>query len=92
MADETFEDLRASLVWGAELPLTREQRAEIKDLCVQIAGLSGADIPSWRLKEEANAKRAALERAARAEQRVAELETALKSKREEWVFRRKRTA
>ena len=47
--------------WGAELPLTREQRAQIKDLCVRIAGLSVANIPSWRLKEEADAKSAALE-------------------------------
>jgi hypothetical protein len=31
-------------------------------------------IPSWRLKDEADAKRAALARAEKAEQRVAELE------------------
>ena len=65
MAEETFEDLLASLRWGAELPLTREQRAEIKDLCCRIAGISVANIPAWRLKEEAEAKRAALQRAAR---------------------------
>ena len=74
MADDAFEDLLASLRWGAELPLTREQRAEVKDLCCRIAGLSVANISSWRLKEEAEAKRAALERAAKAEQRVKELE------------------
>src|SRR6476469_9251724 len=74
MADEAFDDLLASLRWGAELPLTREQRAEVKDLCCRIAGLSVANIPSYRLKEEAEAKRAALERAAAAEQRVKELE------------------
>ena len=42
--DQTFDDLVASLRWGAELPLTREQRAEVKDLCCRIAGLSVANI------------------------------------------------
>ena len=40
MADDALEDLLASLRWGAELPLTREQRVHIKDLCCQIAGIS----------------------------------------------------
>ena len=61
MADDAFEDLLASLRWGAELPLTREQRAQVKDLCFRIAGLSVANIPSYRLMEAAKAKRAALE-------------------------------
>jgi hypothetical protein len=38
MADDALEDLLASLRWGAELPLTREQRAQVKDLSFRIAG------------------------------------------------------
>ena len=30
MADEAFEDLLATLRWGAELPLTSEQRPELR--------------------------------------------------------------
>ena len=33
MASVDFKDLVASLEWGVTLPLTREQRAQIKDLC-----------------------------------------------------------
>jgi hypothetical protein len=40
-------------------------------------------VPSWRLKEAGEAKR-------KAEERVAELEAALKARREEFVFRRPR--
>ena len=47
-------------------------------------------VPPWRLKEEAEAKRAAIARAEAAEKRVAELEAVLKANREEWVFRRLR--
>lgn len=43
--------------------------------------LTDAAVPSWRLKEEAEKRR-------KAEARVAELEQALKSKRDEFVFRR----
>ena len=39
MADDAFEDLLATLRWGAELPLTREQHAQVKDLWFRIAGL-----------------------------------------------------
>ena len=78
MADEVFEDLLATLRWGAELPLTREQRVQVKDLCCKIAGISGAGgsavIPSYRLKEEINARRAA-------EQRVRELEAELANRK-----------
>jgi predicted Zn-dependent protease len=61
--DQATHDLLASLRWGAELPLTREQRAQVKDLCFRIAGLSVANIPSYRLKEEAEAKREAVREA-----------------------------
>ena len=37
--EETFEDLRASLVWGAELPLTDEQRIELRPLCSRIGAV-----------------------------------------------------
>jgi hypothetical protein len=30
---EAFEDLKASLTWGATLELTDEQRAELRGLC-----------------------------------------------------------
>jgi hypothetical protein len=46
------------------------------------------DIPSWRLREEAEKRRAAEKRVEELEQRVAELERALKSRRDEFVFRR----
>jgi hypothetical protein len=48
-------------------------------------------VPSKRLKEEADKKRAALARVKELEQRVRELEEALKSVRSEWQFRRKST-
>ena len=70
--NDDYTDLKASLEWGAKLELTAEQRASLKTLCCKIAGISPADgIPSWRLKEEAEAKRAAL-------RRVAELEASLR--------------
>ena len=46
-------------------------------------------VPSWRLAQETAKKREALQRVAELERRVAELEAALKSKRDEFVFRRK---
>jgi hypothetical protein len=46
-------------------------------------------VPSWRLREEAEKRRAAEARIAELEQRIAELERALKSRRDEFVFRRK---
>jgi hypothetical protein len=80
---DDYLDLKATLEWGAELPLTVEQRKSLKDLCCAIAGISGAGVPSWRLKEEAERRRAA-------EERVTEVEAVLKNMRDEWVFRRKR--
>ena len=63
-----------------DLPLTQSQRGTLKELCQEIAGGSNeqaATVPSFRLKEEADAKRAALARAEAAEQRVKELEDKL---------------
>jgi hypothetical protein len=73
---EDFEDLKASLEWGAKLDLTPLQRATLKDLCLKIAG-SEPSIPSWRLKEEVDARRDAVARAEAAEKRVEELEAKL---------------
>jgi hypothetical protein len=50
---------------------------------------SEAKVPSFRLREEAEKRRAAEGRVEELEQRVAELERALKSRRDEFVFRRK---
>ena len=77
MITKTFW-LLAALRWGAQLPLTQKQRYELEGLCCKI----GACVPRVRLKQEAEAKRAA-------EKRESEVEAALKSRREEWVFRRK---
>jgi hypothetical protein len=71
-----FEDLKASLEWGATLDLMPLQRAKLKNLCLKIAG-SEPSIPSWRLKEEADARRDAVARAEAAEKRVEELEAKL---------------
>ena len=70
-----------------DLPLTQPQRGTLKELCQEIVGGSNeqeAQVPSFRLKEEADGKRAALARAEAAEQRVKELEEKL----EEAVARR----
>jgi hypothetical protein len=48
-------------------------------------------VPSWRLKQEAERRRAADKRIKELEQRVAELEAVLRNKRDEWVFRRRRS-
>jgi hypothetical protein len=63
-----------------DLPLTQPQRGTLKNLCQEIVGDSseqGANLPSFLLKEEADAKRAAQARAEAAEQRVKELEAKL---------------
>jgi hypothetical protein len=63
-----------------DLPLTQLQRGTLKGLCQEIVGGSNeteAQGSSFRLKEEADAKRAALARAEAAEQRVKELEDKL---------------
>jgi hypothetical protein len=82
---EAFEDLKASLTWGATLELSDEQRAELRGLCAKIVG---DFVPSWRLKQEADKRRAAEEPFKALVKRVEALEAALKEKRAEFVFRR----
>ena len=89
-ADEDFNDVIASLRWAAELPLTPEQRLSLKELCCQIAGISGAGVTSFRLKEEAEAKRQAIERAEAGERRLAELELREKNKLQPEIHRNDR--
>ena len=79
-ADEDFSDVLASLRWAAELPLSPDQRRALKELCCQIAGISGAGVPSFRLKEETEKKRAWQARAEAAERRAEELEAVLKNR------------
>jgi hypothetical protein len=62
-SDKQFQRIIATLQRTMDLPLTQSQR--------------GATVPSFRLKEEADAKRAALARAEAAEKRVKELEDKL---------------
>jgi hypothetical protein len=90
MYDDDFLDVVSSLKWAASLDLSPDQRASLKSMCCELAGISEG-IPSYRLKQEAEAKRQALARAEKAEERVRELEAALKSRRDEWMFRRKTT-
>jgi hypothetical protein len=78
--DADFQDLKGTLEWGSKLELTPLQRAELKYLCFKITG-SEASIPSWRLKEEAGARRDAVARAEAAEKRVEELEAKLEEVR-----------
>jgi hypothetical protein len=87
MTDQTFEDLRLALTWGATLDLTEEQRKSLAALCSKICG--EGFVPSWRVKQEADRRRAAEEPLKALETRVEALEAALKANREEWVFRRK---
>jgi hypothetical protein len=49
-------------------------------------------VPSWRLAEEAQKRRDLQAKLEAAERRIAELETALKASRSEWVFRRGKRA
>jgi hypothetical protein len=86
MEDADYNDLKASLEWGAKLELTDEQRKSLVALCGKIVGEHW--VPGWRLVEEANRRRAAEEPIKALEKRVEALETALKSSRQEWVFRR----
>jgi hypothetical protein len=78
MSDD-FKDLKATLEWGSKLELTPLQRAELKNLCLRIAG--SEYLPSWRLKEEADARRDAVARAEAAEKRVEELQAKLEEVR-----------
>jgi hypothetical protein len=83
MADESYIDLLEALKWGVQLELTADQRTCLREYCSKIAGtltegeFQGPGVPSWRLKQEAEAKR-------KAQARVAELEAALKANRDEW--------
>ena len=86
-SDKEFRKIIATLKRAMDLPLTQPQRGTLKELCQEIVGGSNeqeAQVPSFRLKEEADGKRAALARAEAAEQRVKELEEKL----EEAVARR----
>ena len=79
VTDKDFQTLIATLQRALDLRLTKSQRTTLKTLCQEIAGVeSESGIPPRRLKEEADAKRAAIERAEAAEQRVKELEAKLK--------------
>ena len=76
-SDKEFQKIIATLQRTMDLPLTQSQRGTLKELYREIAEGSneqGATVPSFRLKEEADAKTAALARAEAAEQRVKELE------------------
>ena len=86
-SDKEFQKIIATLKRAMDLPLTQPQRGTLKELCQEIVGGSNeqeAQVPSFRLKEEADGKGAALARAKAAEQRVKELEEKL----EEAVARR----
>jgi hypothetical protein len=93
-ADEGYVDLLEALKWGVQLDLTDGQRTCLREYCSKIAGtltegeFQGPGVPSWRLKEEAERRRAAEAKLRPLEARVAELELAMKSKRDEWQFRR----
>jgi hypothetical protein len=82
MSDESYTDLLETLKWGATLDeLTGERRRALSPLCCKIGGcVPRAELVAERKKRQV------------AQRRVQELETALKASREEWVFRRKRTA
>ena len=83
-ADDDFQDVLASLRWAAELPLAPEQRSSLKEMCLQIAGISEAKtVPLALLLAERERRR-------EAEKRVQELEQALKAGRSEIVFRRRK--
>ena len=78
VTDKDFQTLIATLKRALDLRLTKSQRTTLKTLCQDIAGVEAeSGIPPLRLKEEADAKRAAIERAEAAEQRVKELEAKL---------------
>jgi hypothetical protein len=79
-SDKEFQKIIATLKRAMDLPLTQPQRGTLKELCQEIVGGSneqGANLSSFLLNEEADAKRAAQARAEAAEQRVKELEDKL---------------
>jgi hypothetical protein len=60
-SDKQFQRIIATLQRTMDLPLTQSQRGTLKELCQEIAGGSneqGTTVPSFRLEEEADAKRA----------------------------------
>ena len=77
--DEDFHTLIATLQRALDLRLTKSQRTKLKALCQEIAGgIEGeSGIQPSRLKEETDAKRAAIARAEASERRVKELEAKL---------------
>ena len=78
VTDSDFHSLIATLQRALDLRLTKSQRTKLKALCQEIAGVEAeSGIPPRRLKEEADAKEAAISRAKAAEQRVKELEAKL---------------
>jgi hypothetical protein len=64
---EEIEVLFVALRWGATLDLSPEQRADVKTLCCEIAGIPHA------LNEEAKAKHEALELIAKLQCEIAAL-------------------
>ena len=50
-SSEDFNDLLASLKWGAKLPLSHDQKAVLRDICCQIGGIPPDGVPRCRLKE-----------------------------------------
>ena len=79
-SDKEFQKIIATLKRAMDLPLTQAQRGTLKELCQEIIGGAneqGDQVPSLQLKEEADAKSAALARAEAAAQRVKELEVKL---------------
>ena len=87
-SDKELQKIIAMLKRTMDLPLTQPQRGTLKKLCQEIVGGSNeqeAQVPSFRLKEEADGNSAALARAEAAEQRDKELEEKL----EEAVARRR---
>jgi hypothetical protein len=56
------------------------------------AEIRGSVVPSWRLKQEAEAKRQALQEVAELKEQLAEARAGIKSHREEWCWRRGKRA
>ena len=73
VTDSDFHTLIATLQRALDLRLTKSQRTKLKTLCQEIAGVEAES----GLKEEADARRAAIARAQAAEQRVKDLEAKL---------------
>jgi hypothetical protein len=70
MFDEDFLDVVASLKWAANSDLSPDQRASIREMCAELAGISEQTVPLKLLLVECERRR-------KAEQRVGQLEQAL---------------